>query len=202
MQRQIATDQMANKILLLAILKSLQVNWNFAHSVCATYLNWVWALKIFMDTPLWKKVLRCFNNPFLSLKIISTNRTVRALTRWSDETSHWRLSKLNYFFLTTWNWLCFNLFHANVPLWEHKINIGLKFLHKEVNSKGTLFLQLLWWNLLTKISKLHFYFLYLAISILTYIYNFQVTWLHVKYIFLNFLNYCQISDFVTKIPIK
>ena len=37
----------------------------------------------------------------------------------------------------------FNLFHANVPMWEHNINIGLKFLHKQINSKGTLFLQLL-----------------------------------------------------------
>ena len=31
-----------------------------------------------------------------------------------------------------------NLFHANVPMWEHNINIGLKFLHKQINSKGTL----------------------------------------------------------------
>ena len=65
--------------------------------------------------------------------MISTNSTVRALTRWSDEISNWRLSKLNYFLFL----------HANVPIWEHKINTGLKFLHKQIKRKGTLFLQLL-----------------------------------------------------------
>ena len=133
-----------------------------------------------------KESFKCFSNSFPPKKIICTNSMVRALTRWSDEISYWRLSKLSYFFFTKWNWLCFSLFHANVPLWEHNINIGLKFLHKLINSKGTLFFHLLWWNLLIKISKLHFYFLFLAIPILTYTYNFQVTWLHVKYIFFQF----------------
>lgn len=31
-----------------------------------------------------------------------------------------------------------NLFHDNVSMWEHNINAGLKFLHKQIKSKGTL----------------------------------------------------------------
>ena len=43
----------------------------------------------------------------------------------------------------TIHFLHVNLFHANVRVWEHNIHIGLKFLHKQINSKLTLFLQLL-----------------------------------------------------------
>ena len=97
-----------------------------------------------------------------------------------------------------------NLFHVNVAMWEHNINIGLIFLHKQIKSEGTLFLQLPWWNLIIKIifSKSQFYFLFLATPILTYIYNFPFTWLHMKYIFFQFFKLLSNMGFRNKIPVK